>query len=150
MPARIRPHVLGVARRDDRIFVAEVTDPTTDEAFYRPPGGGIEFGESSREAVVREYREELDLAVEPIEYLGTIENRFEWDGNLAHDLSVVHEVAFVDEVSVDESLQGIDTGGTVTYEATWEPLDELIADDRPLYPEGVEAVIQGRRAHVVD
>lgn len=149
MPDRIRPHVLGVARRGDRIFVAELTDPTGGERFYRPPGGGIEFGESSTEAVVREYREELDLAVEPVGYLGTIENRFEWNGNLAHDLSVVHEIAFVDEVSVGESLQGIDADGSVTYEATWEPLEELIADDRPLYPEGVEAVIQGQRAHVV-
>lgn len=150
MSRRVRPVVLGVARRGDGILVSELTDPATGDPFYRPPGGGIEFGESSAEAVVREFQEELDAAVEPVDYLGTVENRFEFAGQRGHELAVVHEVAFVDDAHYErDSFRGVDDGD-VTYEATWEPLAELQAGDRPLYPEGLAAVLRSDAVHVVD
>lgn len=170
-PTDIRAHVLGVARRDEgapadaadadapgrdgldpdeAILVSELTNPETGETFYRPPGGGIEFGESSAEAVVREFREEMGLAVTPRGYLGTVENRFEFDGRAAHELAVVHEVAFDDASVYDRAvIDGVDAGGTVTYEATWEPLDQLVAGDQPLYPEGIERVLRGETTHLI-
>ena len=36
------------------------------------PGGHVEDGETSRDAVIRELHEELGVAVEPIELLGTV------------------------------------------------------------------------------
>lgn len=38
---------------------------------YYPPGGGIEEGESSADAVVRELCEELDLPVHPLHIIAT-------------------------------------------------------------------------------
>jgi histidine triad (HIT) family protein len=49
----IRPIVIGVAIRDDRILADEGFDPQKAERFYRPPGGGIEFGETSQDALRR-------------------------------------------------------------------------------------------------
>ena len=34
---------------------------------YRPPGGGVEFGETAAEAVQREFTEELGFAIEIME-----------------------------------------------------------------------------------
>jgi len=43
----IRTIVIGVAVRDDRVLAIEGFDAHKGERFYRPPGGGIEFGETS-------------------------------------------------------------------------------------------------------
>jgi hypothetical protein len=42
----IRPVALCVFRNNDGILVFEGYDDVKGETFYRPPGGGIEFGES--------------------------------------------------------------------------------------------------------
>lgn len=43
--SRIRPLAICVFRHQDRILVAEGYDPVKDEHFYRPLGGGNEFGD---------------------------------------------------------------------------------------------------------
>ena len=55
----IRPIALCVIRHDDAVFVFEGYDPLKDQTFYRPLGGGIEFGETSEQAIRREMREEI-------------------------------------------------------------------------------------------
>lgn len=147
---RIRPHVLGIVRRDEAVLVTELVDP--DEGpFYRPPGGGIEFGETSEDAVVREFREELDAAVEPVGFLGVSENRFEWDGEPHQELTLVHEVAFEDDAYYDrETLHGVDAGGDVTYETEWATVAELRAREEPLYPEGIGALVGDEADRIVN
>jgi ADP-ribose pyrophosphatase YjhB (NUDIX family) len=146
--SEIRPHVIGVVRRGEEVLVTELVAP--DEGpFYRPPGGGIEFGETSAEAVVREFREELDAAVEPVEFLGVCENRFEWDGEPHQELTLVHEVAFVDDARYEEAtMHGVETESAVTYETTWATVAELRASEQPLYPEGVGELIEGDTVRV--
>jgi len=41
---QIRPIAICAFLRNNRILVAEGFDPVKDETFYRPLGGGIEFG----------------------------------------------------------------------------------------------------------
>jgi len=43
----IRSIAICVFRHKNHILVAEGYDPVKDEYFYRPLGGGIEFGETS-------------------------------------------------------------------------------------------------------
>ena len=61
---RIRPLAICIFRNRDRILVAEGYDSVKDEYFYRPLGGGIEFGESSVETICRELREEIRVEVD--------------------------------------------------------------------------------------
>ena len=42
---RIRPLAICVFLNNNRILVAEGYDPIKQQTFYRPLGGGIEFGE---------------------------------------------------------------------------------------------------------
>ncbi|HEY5826058.1 MAG TPA: NUDIX hydrolase [Cyclobacteriaceae bacterium] len=44
-----------------------------NENFWAPPGGGIEFGEHIEQCLVREFREETGLEIEPKEFLFTTE-----------------------------------------------------------------------------
>ncbi len=87
---RIRATSLGIFWNGDRIFVAECHDPVKGETFYRPLGGGIEFGEYSQDTLVREMREETGMAVEDLFYLGTIEQIFTYNGELGHEIVMLY------------------------------------------------------------
>lgn len=45
---------------------------TAITADWRPLGGGIEFGETAADAVVREFGEELDANVRPLHRVGVL------------------------------------------------------------------------------
>ena len=59
----IRPIVLGLAIKDNKILVAEGYDDVKKQTFYRCLGGGIEFLECSKDALKREIQEELNVSL---------------------------------------------------------------------------------------
>jgi ADP-ribose pyrophosphatase YjhB (NUDIX family) len=71
---RIRPIAVCLFRHDNRILVSEGFDTVKQDYYYRPLGGGIEYGEMSSDALVREIREELDAEIENVRLLGVLEN----------------------------------------------------------------------------
>lgn len=50
---RIRPIAICLLRHEGKILVFEGWDRAERRAFYRPLGGGIEFGETGQHAVQR-------------------------------------------------------------------------------------------------
>lgn len=62
----------GVVCLGDRILlVKRATDP--GKGTWSIPGGAVRLGESLKEAVVREVKEETGLDVEAVEHLGIVE-----------------------------------------------------------------------------
>ena len=55
------------------------------------PGGHIEFGETGREALVREMKEETGLASETGKFLGCVENSFLQHGKPHAEINLVYE-----------------------------------------------------------
>lgn len=51
----IRPIVLGIVKKDNKLLVSRGYDKTKNQEFYRCLGGGIEFLEKSDEALKRTY-----------------------------------------------------------------------------------------------
>jgi len=146
--------VLGIIRRKQEYLVQRLTDPG-GETFHRPIGGGIEFGETSGTALEREFREELGLTVSVGRTVGTLENRFTWDGTPAHEVVVLREAEFADTAVYErDRFDGIDAGGAVEYEATWRSLDDLARAAEPLYPTGLVQLLRGDggtgNGHLVD
>ncbi len=65
-----RRGVVGiVARGDGRLLVIRRARSVVAPLVYCFPGGGIEPGESEEEALMREFREEIGVAVQPVRRL---------------------------------------------------------------------------------
>ena len=76
----LRIKAVCVFRHKDRILAIDAFDPTKKERFWVPIGGRVEFGETSRDAIAREVREELSAEVRDLRLLGVLENIFTYDG----------------------------------------------------------------------
>ena len=144
MRDRIRAKALCVVSRGDDILVSRDVDPD-GEAYYRPLGGGIEFGETSEDAVKREFEEELDADLVDVERLGILENHFTWGDQRGHEFDVVFDAAFADESLYErEELAAYEAAFDEHFTAEWRALEELVAGDEPLYPDGLAALCQER------
>jgi 8-oxo-dGTP pyrophosphatase MutT (NUDIX family) len=93
---QIRVLALGLIRNGDRTFLSEGFDPVKQQTFYRAMGGGVDFGETSYDALKREFQEEIQAELTNIKYLGCIENLFVFNGKTGHELLQLFECDFVD------------------------------------------------------
>jgi ADP-ribose pyrophosphatase YjhB (NUDIX family) len=139
-PGKIRPIVLCVFSHNDRILVSEGYDHIKQEAFYRPLGGGIEFGESSRQAIIREIREELAQEVSSLKLLGTVENIFTYNGESGHEIVFVYDGKFVDP-SVYQKTNIIGVEDVEQFTAIWMPVASFRNHVSPLYPTGLTELL---------
>lgn len=134
---KIRPLAICVFRHRDRILAAEGYDEVKQEAFYRPLGGGIEFGEYSQQTIARELMEEISEAVTDLRYLGTLENVFTYNGETGHEIVLIYDGAFVDDsVYERESIEGVEDD-ELLFTAHWLPVDFFQRGEAPLYPDGL-------------
>lgn len=91
----------AVRRRDGAPVVGDPVAPTDellvfdgydgDDRFHRFLGGTVEFGEHSREAVVREFGEELGETFVVNGLVTTVESVFEYEGRTGHQVWRVYE-----------------------------------------------------------
>lgn len=93
---QIRVLALGVIRDGDRLFISEGYDPVKQQVFYRVMGGGVDFGETSYDALKREFQEEIQAELTNIKYLGCLENLFTFNGNPGHEILQLYQCDFVD------------------------------------------------------
>ena len=137
---RIRPLSICLFRRGDRILVHEGDDPVKGIRFARPLGGGIDFGETSRDAVIREVREELGAEITAVEFVCMMESIYIYLGKPGHELVFVYDARFVDENLYEQAVLEV-TEGKRKFEARWRSLDERKAANILLVPEGLEAFL---------
>ena len=90
---QIRPAVAAVIHNGDgRILLQR----RSDNGLWGLPGGSVEIGESVRDAIVREVREETGLTVEVVRLIGVYSDpriqivRYP-DGNVVHYISTLFE-----------------------------------------------------------
>lgn len=93
---QIRVLALGLILNGDRTFLSEGFDPVKQQTFYRAMGGGVDFGETSYDALKREFQEEIQAELTNIKYLGCIENLFVFNGKTGHELIQLFQCDFVD------------------------------------------------------
>ncbi|WP_035992965.1 NUDIX hydrolase [Leptolyngbya sp. KIOST-1] len=133
---RIRPISICLLRRGEDILVHESYDSVKDRGFARPLGGGIDVGETSAEAAIREIREELGADIAGVELLGIVENIFVYEGKPGHEIVFVYDGRFVDESLYDrESLDVVE--GNRQFKAVWRSPAALRDGPHRLVPEEI-------------
>lgn len=130
---KIRAIAVCVFRHDDQILVNDGFDSAKQMAFCRPLGGGVDFGETSRDAVIREIKEELGVEMTAVTLLGILESIFEYEGANYHEIVFVYDARLVDESLYGQVLEGVE--GKRTFKAQWRSLADLRAGNPRLVPE---------------
>ncbi|MCY4111974.1 MAG: NUDIX domain-containing protein [Chloroflexi bacterium] len=136
--SRIRVVALAIIRDGPRLLVRRYTAPNGDR-YYRSLGGAVEFGEWAEQAVEREILEEIEAEIEQVRYVATVENIFERDGRIGHQIEFLFEAQLVDRsLYRAELINGTESSGK-RIEAVWLDLSEPL--DGPLYPEGLRDLL---------
>ena len=135
---KIRPLAICVFRNNNRILVAEGYDPVKKDTFYRPLGGGIEFGEKSEDTVRRELMEEINAEVGDVWYLGTLENIFVFNGTPGHEIVQVFDGVLKESGLYDQTvIVGKEAEIDESFTAIWKNIDEFGEGKSILYPTGL-------------
>lgn len=127
----IRPIVLGIVKKGNKLLVNKGYDKVTNKEFYRCIGGGIEFLEDSKDALKREFKEELNIDIDVGEFLGIAENIFTYNGKNAHELILFYN-AFIEDKDYKEKYV-ID--GEVN--AVWVDINKFQNKELIIYPEQI-------------
>jgi ADP-ribose pyrophosphatase YjhB (NUDIX family) len=135
-----RPVAVALIRREDDVLVFDVPDAVKGVVGWRLPGGTIEFGERGSDTVVREIREELDVGIVDVAYLGTVENIFTYLGADGHELVRVYAARFAELRDYErERFDCVEANGS-RFTCVWKPIADFRAGVL-LYPDGLLALI---------
>ena len=127
----IRPIVLGVVRKGNKLLVSKGYDKSKNQEFYRCLGGGIEFLEKSEDALKREFKEEINIEIELGDFLGISENIFNYKGKDAHELILFYE-AYINDKDYQQKYDLLDDD--IETEAVWVDIDKFKNKELILYP----------------
>ena len=138
--------VAGILIRDGMVLLQH----PLDDPSYAFPGGHVNFGEVSHEALVREFKEEVRADITPIRLLWVIETFFAWGEKPCHQIGLYFLVALSDETQIplagcftmpDKAEMKISN-----LEFCWIPLSAL--DQYPVYPLGTKEKLADLPEHI--
>jgi 8-oxo-dGTP pyrophosphatase MutT (NUDIX family) len=138
MSNEIKPKAICIFRNNEEILVSEYINPATNEPFYRPIGGRIDFGENSSVALRREVMEELGAEVQNIRHLGVIENIYHHKGKQSHEIMFIYDADFVDQaLYLQSEIVAFEYTDDRKFKVYWKPISEFLNGNLTLYPEGL-------------
>ena len=141
-------------RKDDWVFSYRVAgievqngkvllQKPTNEDFYAFPGGHVEFGETSEETLIREFKEEIgaDISVKELKWVA--EAFFPWGKSPCHQICLYYAIEIIDENipknGVFMAKEHIEERN-FDLEFHWIPIDET--DKIEMYPQDAKTLLK--------
>ncbi len=94
----------GLIMKDDKILLCK----NKLEGHYYLPGGHVELGENSKEALIRELEEERGTLIKNIVFIGVIENIYQKERNNHYEINLIfraeEENELEDEISREDHI----------------------------------------------
>lgn len=140
----IQVKALGLVWRQGLLLASEIYLDDGTVKGVRPLGGRLEFGETWRDALVREFAEELDVAIKVIGKPLVLENIYTHQGVVGHEITFVSDVTFpANAYDEDGPIEYFEDNGERCI-ARWYDVDQLDCGNLELYPNGLKADLQDR------
>jgi len=132
-PIRIAARCLF--RHKGQILTIRAQDPDKPEPHYGVPGGGVEFGETTEQALRREMREELGAEIADLALLFVSEEIF-WVQEMAyHEIIFLYEGRFAAPSFYARSVIPYVEGPEPRAQAVWMPVSIFLSGEKRLLPE---------------
>jgi ADP-ribose pyrophosphatase YjhB (NUDIX family) len=126
----------GILIHDGKVLLQQCNE----EKDYAIPGGHVSFGETSKDTIVREFKEETGFNVKPERLLWIGEVFFQWDTRPCHQICMYFLITLCDETQVKSasSFFVVDEleRQRINLKFSWIPLADL--KDIELYPLGIK------------
>ena len=136
-PQYIRPLALVLVRRDDgAILAAPGFDHVKKQRFYRPLGGGIEFGERAEDAARRELQRRARSGADGPAAPGHVREPVHLPGPAGPRADLALRARFTDRALYERDVVIADEGGS-KFEVHWVPFETFQRGEAPLYPDGL-------------
>lgn len=131
---RVRAVAIGLAVRSARLLVVEVLDDSGELAGWRPPGGGVQFGEPASKALEREIREELecDISIDGPPWI--FENIYEHEGSIGHEIVFAFPISLMEGGLYESSRFKISEDSGTRHWAEWIALSRFQSGEQMLFP----------------
>ena len=126
--------VLLNAARTHQAVIRFTGSPKNPRQFHRLVGGGVELGERSVDAVVREIGEELGTTLKRPRLLGVLESIFMYESQPGHEVVFVYAGELADPDTVPPGGGWFQDNGEPMF-VEWRAVEDS-AHEWPLYPQG--------------
>ena len=114
---KFKYRVSAIIINNDQILLSKY-----DESRYCLPGGYVELGETSEEAIIREIKEEVQIELKNVKYCGIIENFFINSKNQnTHGIDVYYKTNISNDIARNINMDYIekDKNGLVNHHFIW-------------------------------
>lgn len=112
---------VGVLVRDNKILVQR----DREGSEYALPGGHVKIGETTEDALIREFKEETGADIKCVRFLWTEECFWEWKGKQAHNISFYYLIELCDGSDIPDDGRFVSHKDNCNVLIGWMPVEQL-------------------------